>query len=176
MNTNRPANLSRLSQDAQRTLQADIALVQKMLAVASAQTEALRIGDAVRVAALDEEGRSIAEAQSTLGTQRDASLRALAGALGFQVDAEIPLPPLSELALRLPLAEAHKLLTLRSRILSLQQKMEAVTARNRALLENALDYVQFSITALTTLALRPAPYGPNVHAVVTPIFYVDQRV
>lgn len=49
------------------------------------------------------------------------------------------------------------------------------SAGNSALIECRLEYIQFSIDALTAVALKPTAYGAARMSMAAPTFYVDQR-
>jgi len=158
-----------------RALQQELALGKRLAALSNAQTEALVSNDVARVSALEAEGRVLVEQQTTLGQQRVEAARALASAVQLDAPPDKPVPSLAQIVLRLPLPEARQLIALRGEILRVEQEIQAVNARNRVLLQNALEFVEVSLYALTQLALRPARYGTNPDALAAPTFYVDQR-
>lgn len=158
-----------------RALQRELLLGRRLLALAKAQTEALVHNDAARVGALAAEGRALLEQQAAAGQQRTEAARALASVVGHEIGADRPVPPLAQIVLRLPLSEGRSLLALRNEILAVEREMQAVHARNRPLLENALKFVEISLYALTQLALRPTRYGTNPDAVAAPTFYIDEK-
>jgi hypothetical protein len=172
--TGRPS-LPQLARDVCRILQQEIHAGKKLLANARAMTEAITHNDILRIQALEAEAETIFTQQTLIGLQREQSVLALASGLGHCVEDPQRIPPLSEMAMRLPLPETRRLLQLRQEILHLQRLLEETQARNRALLENALDCVHFTIALITQTALRPAAYGTNPNAVAAPTFYLDQK-
>ena len=76
---------------------------------------------------------------------------------------------------RCPTREQESLRDLRADLLKLHQQLEIVQARNRRLLDNALEFVRFSLETLTTAALQPARYGTNLKRIAAPTFYIDSK-
>ncbi len=60
-------------------------------------------------------------------------------------------------------------------VLETQGLLDVVNARNLRLLDNALEYVRFSLEMLTTAALKPARYGTNLAQIAAPTFYIDSK-
>src|SRR5438067_12358859 len=105
--------LQSAARELQRLLQQDLALGRRLLGNATAQTEALTVGDTIWLGALLQEGREMAQSQELLDAQRAAAIGPLAKAVGLDTKASPTPPPLSELALRMPVEEARMLLALR---------------------------------------------------------------
>jgi hypothetical protein len=158
-----------------RALQQDLLLGRKLLGLTEQQAEALRNHEPQQVQELLAAGEIVAAQQLEAGRQRTEAVRELARALGLKPDGGSSLPPLSDLALHLPLPDAHRLLALRTEILAVEERLREAGERNRALIQNALDFVQFSLQALTGAALKPAKYGMNPNALAAPIFYLDHK-
>jgi flagellar biosynthesis/type III secretory pathway chaperone len=158
-----------------RALQQDLLLGRKLLDVTEHQAQALRNHEPERVQELLVAGEVVAAQQQEAGRQRVEAIQGLALALGMKPDAGSALPPLSDLALHLPLPDARRLLALRSEILAVEERLREAAERNRALIQNALEFVQFSLQALTGAALKPSRYGVNPNAVVAPTFYLDHK-
>ena len=57
----------------------------------------------------------------------------------------------------------------------MHQQLEIVQARNRRLIDNALEYARFSLELLTEAALQPARYGANLARISAPTFYIDSK-
>lgn len=158
-----------------RALKQELMLGQQQLAIAGAQTDALIANDARRLQAWVEEAREILARQEAVALSRQQAALELARALGMEGESDGIAPPLSQIVLRLPVEEAKRLLATRRQILAVDHQIQSVNERNRPLLENALDFVQFTIHALTGLALKPARYGANPNAVAAPTFYIDRK-
>ncbi len=161
-NTN-PATLRRL-------LQQELTLGKQLAVLAEAESEAIIGNDIGRLEEIQREQRHCLEQMAALEAARMAATRDLAGMLGL--DAE---PTLSGLLPRLSPREREALDRLRRHLLETQARLEELNARNRRLLEIALEYVRFSLELLTTAALQPARYGTNLASVATPAFYIDSK-
>jgi hypothetical protein len=153
-----------------RVLQQELALGKRMIALAETMTDLLVNQETERLAALEAEQRECREQHEALEQARIAVTRSLAGALGLE-----GLPTLSELLPLLPAREQEPLKRLRSELLTMQETLARLNARNRRLLDNALEYVRFSLELLTSAALQPARYGTNLASVAAPTFYIDSK-
>lgn len=175
MKTTGKTSLPKLARDLSRILEQEVQAGKRLLANARAMTEAITRNDTARMETLGSEGDAIMTQQTLIGLRREEAVLALAAGLGYVVEDPQRVPPLSEMAMRLPLPETRRLLQLRQQILDLQRLLEETQARNRALLENALACVHFSIDLITQSALKPAAYGTNPNTVGAPTFYIDQK-
>jgi hypothetical protein len=175
MSASAKPSLPKLARDVCRILEQEIIAGKKLLANAAAMTEAITCNNTARMEMLESEGNAIVTQQTLIALRREQAVLALASGLGYPMDDPPRVPPLSEMAIRLPLPETRRLLQLRQEILGLQRLLEDTQARNRALLENALVCVHFTIDMITQSALKPAAYGTNPNTVTTPTFYIDQK-
>jgi hypothetical protein len=153
-----------------RVLQQELAVGKRLIALAETMTDLLVNQETERLAALETEQRQCMEQQEALEQARIAVTRSLAGALGLD-----GLPTLSELLLRLPAREQEPLKRLRLELLTTQETLARLNARNRRLLDNALEYARFSLELLTAAALQPARYGTNLASLAAPTFYIDSK-
>lgn len=153
-----------------RILQQELLSGKTLIALAEEAGEAIIAGDAERLPAIEARQKQALEQQRAQETARIAVTRELAWGLEIQ-----RLPSLSELMQALPPREAESLSLLRTQLLETHLRLEKVNSRNRLLLENMLDYVRFSLQALTTAALQPARYGTNLTQVAAPSFYIDSK-
>lgn len=169
------SSLPKLARDLIRILEQEMHAGRKLLANARAMTGAITGNDTARMEMLASEGDAIFARQTLIGQRREEAVLALASGLGYVVEDPQRVPPLSEMAMRLPLPETRRLLQLRQEILQLQRLLEETQARNRALLENALACVHFTIDLITQSALKPAAYGTNPNTIGAPTFYIDQK-
>ncbi len=167
---------AQLARELKTALEADLDLGRKMLAALDAQTEALVANDPHGVASLERKARALARQQEVNDRLRTAAIIALASALGTETADDMPLPPLSDLALGLPLAEAKGVLALRTGILANHEKIRHVNDRNRTLLENALDCVRTLLGAIKECAFKPARYGTNPNTLTPATLYINQTV
>lgn len=161
--TRNPALLRRL-------LQQELALGKRLLTLGEAETEAIIANDIARLNQINAEQQACLEQQRALDKAREAAARDLAWGLGWE-----RVPPFTELLTRLPEREQSALSDLRLQLLAVQGQLETGNARNRLLLDRALDYVQFSLELLTSVALQPARYGTNLATLATPAFYIDSK-
>ena len=99
-------------------------------------------------------------------SNRPVSLPATRRAMRFSIGTRLPV---------LPAREQEPLRRLRLQLIDIHQQLERSNRRNRLLLENALDFVRFSLDALTTAALQPARYGTNLAQIAAPSFYIDSK-
>jgi hypothetical protein len=168
------ASVSRTARALCRALHQDLGLSRAMLALANAETRALRENDAQSVQSIQSEMQALLARQQAADAQREEAVRALARALGMNSGADRSLPPLSEIILRAPLSEARPLLALRSDILAAHAALQQAGERNRALLANALMFVHLSLAALTGSISTQRRYGGS-SAGAAPTLYVDRK-
>ena len=153
-----------------RLLQQELSLAKQMIAFGAAESAAIVAGDVPRLTNLtDEQSRVLAE-QGALEKLRLTVTRELAWKFGIERRAT-----LSALLPALTAHDQEALRGLRLELLEAQTAMQRLNARNAHLLDNALDFVQFAIGALTTTALQPARYGTNLAHIVAPAFYIDSK-
>ena len=154
-----------------RALTQQLQLCRRLLAVCEEQTEALITNDLEKLHQLENEQRLSIEQQIEQEAIRAEAVRQIADSLGLS-----PLPTLTDLLPRLSSRDSETLERLRTDLKHVLGQLETVQHRNLELLENAQEYVRFSLELITGTMLQPARYGSNVHAVVAPAFYVDSRV
>ena len=154
-----------------RILQQELALGKRIAALTRQETEALVENNPVIVASLEAELRHSMTQLSVLETGRISAIRELSWAMQIQA-----LPTFGNLLASLPAKDRESLEKLRDEIMSTQRVLEAQNSQNRVLLDNLIEYVRFSLDAITTAALQPARYGANLVRIATPAFYVDSRV
>ena len=164
-----PANSTHIT-TLQRILQQELLLGQRLIELSEAESEAILANDIARLSALERELRQRLEEQESLETSRLLAVRDIAYALNLE-----GLPNLTALLPHLPPRERNLFVRLRAQILDTQARLDALTKRNRALLDNVLEYVRFSLAALTEAALSPARYGTNLAAINAPTFYIDSK-
>lgn len=153
-----------------RILQQELALGKRLLALAQEESDVIVRNDMPRLTALQAEQQKCLAEQSTLEKSRVLATRELAWTVGM----ERP-PTLAGLIAALPAREQPDLSRLRADLLTLHQQMEIVQARNRQLIDSALEYVRFSLELLTGAALQPARYGTNLARISAPTFYIDSK-
>ena len=153
-----------------RLLQQHLKLSRGLIELAERQTEALVAGDAPRLNALEAAQAECVAQQQALDLERNALTRDLAFALGFE-----RVPSLSELLPHFSAREQTEFAALRDELLAAQATLESLKTRNLLLLENALEYVNFSVDVLTTAILQPARYGANLTHIAAPAFYIDSK-
>lgn len=153
-----------------RVLQQELLLGQHLMAISESETEAIIANDITRLSVLELDLRRHLEEQERLELARTGILRDLAFALRLE-----GLPTLTGLLTHLPPRERMLLSQLRVQILETQNELDKLTTRNKMLLENALEYVRFSLHALTEAALSPARYGTNLAAINTSTYYIDSK-
>lgn len=154
-----------------RILQQELALGRRMASIAQEETDALVNNNAALVAILEAELRQCTTQHAVLETARANTVRELSWALQME-----SFPTFGNLLAALPSRESESLEKLKDEILTIQRALEILNSRNRILLDNLLEYVRFSLDAITTAALQPARYGVNLVRIATPAFYVDSRV
>jgi hypothetical protein len=126
-----------------------------------------------RVVALVEKcGRIQARELDAEQARRDASA-SLATAVGINTDEEPS--SLSQLTRRLPPSDAAPLRAVAREIRAIDAELRENMEQNRNLLQNALEFIEFSLNAITNAALRPSGYGSNRAAAIAPTFYIDRR-
>jgi hypothetical protein len=153
-----------------RILQQELLIGQRLVEISQAESEAIIANDITRLSALELEMRQRLEEQEKLESARLIAVRDLAWALGME-----GIPTLSLLLPHLPVVERDGLSRLRVQILETQSTLDALTVRNRSLLDCVLEYVRFSLRMLSEATLTPARYGTNLAAISTPTFYVDSK-
>jgi hypothetical protein len=165
---------TQLARQLKAVLELDLEYSRQMLCVLNAQTEALLANDARSVSLIDRHAKSVIRKQQSNDTERTAAVTALARELGVQVDDDMPVPTLSDLALNLPLSEARGVLGLRMSILENHAKIKETNERNRLLAENALAWVRASLDAIRECAFKPARYGTNPNTITPAVLYINQ--
>ena len=159
-----------LVSDLRRVLQSELKIGQSLLALVDSEAQLLIANNAVALAALEAEQQACMAKQNALGAERQAIVGELAARFA------IPVPrTLTDLLAHLDDRDARSLQTLRARLLAVHTTLANRNAQNRCLLDNALDYVRFSLDALTDAALKPARYGTNLAALAAPTFYLDNK-
>jgi flagellar biosynthesis/type III secretory pathway chaperone len=153
-----------------RVLQEQLVTGRALVALAEASEQALIEGDALKLEGLASQQRTLLASQMEQETARQQVTRELSSALG-----QVRVTTMSALLPALPAVDAAPLELLRRRILDTERRMELVNQRNARLLENQLDFVKFSLHALTSAALRPARYGVNLAQLAAPSFYIDSK-
>ena len=154
-----------------RALNQQLQLCKRLLAVCEEQTQALIVNDLEKLRELEAEQRLYIEQQFQQEQIRVEAVTSLAKAL------DLPeLPSLADLLPHLPERESEPLGQLKKELMTVLTRLEDVQSRNVQLLQNAQEYVRFSLELITGAMLQPARYGSNFHAVVAPSFYVDSRV
>lgn len=157
-------------QPLRRLLQQELTLGNRLLAILQEETDVIVKNDITRLSALQAEQQQCLKEQTVLEKSRETTTRDLAWALGME-----RVPALPTLILALPDRDQESLRRLRTELLAVSQQLEIVQTRNRSLLENALDYVRFSLDLLTEAALQPARYGANLTRISAPTFYIDSK-
>lgn len=153
-----------------RILQQELAIGKRLLGLAQEESEVLIGNDVARLTVLQAEQQQCLLEQQNLEKSRALAARDLAWALGLE-----RVPPLSGLLPSLPAREQTELSGLRAELLACHQQLEIVQARNRRLIDNALEYARFSLELLTNAALQPARYGANLARIAAPTFYIDSK-
>jgi hypothetical protein len=153
-----------------RALQQQLALGKRLVSLGEAQTDAIIAANIEQIMALEAEQAQTLLALEPLEQARAHAARELAWSLGFE-----RVPSLSVLLPRLSERDQTALTGLRNQLLEVQRQMERIHARNRNLLEVALDYVQYSLELITSTALKPAAYGINLAHLAAPSFYIDSQ-
>ena len=153
-----------------RVMQQHLKLAREMIELARSQTEALVANNTPRLNALEAALKQCVTQQDTLDLERGVVTRELAFSLGME-----RVPALSELLPHFPTREQAEFAALREELLDAQAILETLKSRNLLLLENALEYTNFSLDALTSALLQPARYGANLTHIAAPAFYIDSK-
>lgn len=151
-------------------MQQELTLSKGLLALAERSERAIIDGDIETLDTLEQQQRSLLDQQVALETERQLITAELAKRLKFD-----RVPTLTELLPALPASEATPLAVLRRQMLATQRRLDTVNKSNARLLENAIEFVKFSLGALTSAALKPARYGVNLARLSTPSFYIDSK-
>ncbi len=154
-----------------RILQQEVLNGKRLIEIAMAQTNAITRRDLSRLSQLEMEMRQCLDVQEALDLSRTTTTRDLAVSLGMET-----IPSLSGLLTKLPQRDRVMLSQLRTQILEIQGQLDTLSARNKALIHTALDFVRFSLDVLTEAAFQPARYGTNPASLSTPTLYIDSRV
>ncbi len=155
-----------------RSLAQQLQLCRRLLEICEKQTLALIANDLPQLKHLETEQKICLEQQTLQEQIRLHTVSLIAQSLGEKQQA----PTLAELLPRLGPRDQEVLGALRRDLKEVLESLEAVKGRNLLLLQNAQEYVRFSLELITGTMLQPSGYGANVHAVVSPTFYVDSRV
>lgn len=161
------ANLTML----RRILQQEVLNGKRLIELTTAQTDAITRREMSRLSHLEMEMRQCLDVQETLDVSRTTTTRDLAVSLGMET-----VPNLSGLLPKLPQRDRVVLSQLRTQILEIQAKLDTISARNKALIYTALDFVRFSLDILTEAAFQPARYGTNPASLAVPTLYIDSKV
>ena len=153
-----------------RILQQEATLGKRLLALAQEESEVIIADNVPRLTVLQAEQQQCLKEQESLEQARMIATRDLAWALGME-----RAPTLLGLLPALPIPHQAELRALRAELLALHQQLEIAQARNRRLIDNALEYVRFSLDLLTDAALQPARYGANLARLSAPTFYIDSK-
>lgn len=113
--------------------------------------------------------------QEILDVERYQIAKNVAILSGIMAEKDAIIPPLSRLLNRLSSSEARRLSVIRDNIIKTNIELKTVNERNRVLLQNAVEYVRYTMQYLSNAALQPAKYGINPNALIKPVFYLDQR-
>jgi len=151
-------------------MQQQLTTGKSLIVLAQLAERAIIAGDTAKLEALEPQQRMLLEQQIQQETARQKLTAEIAALL--KIDRA---PTLTELLPRLPRSEAEPLALLRTDILKTQRRMEKLNRSNALLLENALEFVRFSLNAITTAALKPARYGVNMARLSAPAFYIDSK-
>jgi flagellar biosynthesis/type III secretory pathway chaperone len=162
-NTASPAALRRLMQQQLMTGKSLIALAQHA-------ERAIIAGDIKKLQDLEPQQRMLLDQQIRQESARQKMTSEIAAQL--KIDR---MPTLLELLPRIPREDAVALASLRSEILKTQRRMDRINRSNAMLLENAMEFVRFSLNAITSAALKPARYGVNMARLSAPAFYIDSK-
>jgi hypothetical protein len=152
----------------------DLALGRKVLENANSIRMALIANDHVLVSEIEAAGRQIVAQQEANSFRRDTAILALAEACCVDCGEGEALPRLTDLARMVPAAESKMLLALREAILESEGAVREVAEKNRRLVQNGLDVVNFTFQSIADLATRPAGYGATTRP-PAPTFYLDHQ-
>ena len=157
----------------QAALQADLALAKTMLCVLNAQTEALIANDSRSVGMMERQCRTIVAQQEENDRIRAAAALALAASQSALGGDGNP-PPLSDLVLRMPLAESRTILDIRRAILSTHEHIRRANERNNVLLQNALGCIESTLETVREFRGRANGYGARVSRLLPETLYFNQ--
>lgn len=153
-----------------RILQQELLLGKQLVTLAEEETDVIVRDDPPRLQELQLEQQKLFHNQIMLEATRVSATRDLAWKYGLDT-----LPTLSVLLGAMPEREREPFVRLRKELLDVQDRLDRIYKRNRLLLENALEYVRFSLELLTTATLMPARYGTNLASIDAPAFYIDSK-
>ena len=153
-----------------RNLQQELVLAKRWLVLSQQESDALIRNDVQQLDGLQEALQRCFAEQEALEQARQLTLREMATALG--ISSPIKLPALIQ---SLPARDRSELAALRSQLLAVHRRIEIVQACNQRLLDNALEYVRYSLELLTDEAIRLPRYGYNLTRISAPAFFIDSR-
>src|SRR5262245_46134886 len=116
-----------------RILQQECLLLQRLVELSEAESEAILANDIAHLSTQELELRQRLDEQEALETSRRLAVRDLAYALNLE-----GIPAFSTLLSHLPSREREQLIRLRTQILDAQARLDTLTKRNRILLANVL--------------------------------------
>jgi flagellar biosynthesis/type III secretory pathway chaperone len=151
-------------------MQQQLTTGKSLLALAQVAERAIIAGDTQKLEEIEPSQRILLEQQAEQETARQKVTADIAAAL--KIDRA---PTLSTLLPNLAPSDAEPLAKLRSEILQTQRRMDKINRSNAVLIENALEYIRFSLGAITSAALKPARYGVNMTQLAAPAFYIDSK-
>jgi hypothetical protein len=154
-------------------LLADLALAKKMLCVLNAQTEALTANDARSVGMMERHCRALVKEQEENDRARAGAALRLAALQSVVVADGNPLP-LSDLVLRMPLAESRAILEVRRQLLSAHEHIRRANERNHVLLQNALGCIEATLDTVREFRARPGRYGARPSKLAAETLYFNQ--
>ncbi len=153
-----------------RILQEELQVGKRMIALVEAESAAIVHHNIAQLNALEGELHRCMEQQTALEESRRVVTRELAWSYG-----EERMLTLAELLPLLPPREQEALKRLRDQLLETEEILQNLNRRNRTLLDHAMEFVRFSLDAITTAVLKPARYGTNLTKLAAPTFYVDSK-
>lgn len=154
----------------QRVLQQHLLLARRLLRLSQEQNQALVANEVATITRLESEQRSVLVQQEALEPEREQATAQLAKALGLDTHAT-----LSEFIPRLPLQEQRLFSQIRSELLKAQAELKRIKEQNLRLLQNAIEFVQFSMESITRTVFKPSRYGTNLAALAAPALLLDSR-
>jgi hypothetical protein len=120
------------------------------------QTAALTLRQPDRVASIQPELDNLMDLMAQMDDKAVACARELAEEYGSE-------PNLRSLAQALPKAEAQQLQSVANRVIVVGRNVQTILAKNRALVENELEYVNGTLALVAKAAQdRPGPYPKAV--------------
>ncbi len=164
------SNINLLSANLRRNLQHQLILARKLIRLSQEQTRALVSNDIVQIAVLETTVRESLSQQEGLEETRLQCTLEIAKALGLPPEAT-----LVQVLPKLPPSDQRVLRQQRQEILKAHHELRALKEQNLHLLQNALDYVQFSLEAISSVAFKPSKYGTNLAALSSPSLLLDSR-